>query len=283
MAAVRSGATSVTLPDAKQILITREFDAPAQLVYRAWTTPELVRRWWSANRGEMTVCEIDLRVGGRWRYAMTAHDGFEVAFSGEYREIVAGQRLVTTEVFEQMPDAVAVTTTTFADLGGRTRVAILVQHGSQASRDHHLEAGMEDGLNDALDLIQDVALAGVTITRHFAAPPEQVFRAWTEARQFGRWFGTAATTVDDVAMDVRPGGTWAARMTLEDGSRIDWHGRYVDVLAPSLLVLTISDRPGPEYDVVTVQLAEADGGTCMMFSQIGGHQDADGYARVEHG
>ena len=74
-------------------------------MYKAWTTPELVRRWWHANRGEMTVCEIDLRVGGKWRYVMNA-DGFgEVGFHGEYREIVPNERLVSTEAYEGIPDA----------------------------------------------------------------------------------------------------------------------------------------------------------------------------------
>jgi uncharacterized protein YndB with AHSA1/START domain len=96
MAVTSSGTATVTLPTDEQILITREFDAPKHLVYRAWTTPELVRRWWTARRGEMTTCEIDLRVGGTWRYVMVADGGMEVAFHGEYREIVPDERLVTT-------------------------------------------------------------------------------------------------------------------------------------------------------------------------------------------
>ena len=84
------------LPGDEQILITREFDAPKHLVYKAWTTPELVKRWWSGSRGEMTVAEIDLRVGGAWRYVMVTDGGFEVAFHGEYREIVPNERIVST-------------------------------------------------------------------------------------------------------------------------------------------------------------------------------------------
>ena len=72
MAVTSSGTATVTLPTDEQILITREFDAPKHLVYRAWTTPELVKRWWNAKRGEMTIAEIDLRVGGKWRYVMVA-------------------------------------------------------------------------------------------------------------------------------------------------------------------------------------------------------------------
>ena len=84
---VSSGTATVTLPTDEQILITREFDAPSQLVWEAWTNPELVKRWWHAKRGEVTLVEIDLRVGSAWRYVMVTPDGLEVGFHGEYREI----------------------------------------------------------------------------------------------------------------------------------------------------------------------------------------------------
>jgi uncharacterized protein YndB with AHSA1/START domain len=154
-----SGTAKVTLPTDEQILITREFDAPKHLVYRAWTTPELVKRWWSARRGEVTLAEIDLRVGGQWRYAMVANGDFEVAFHGEYREIVPNERLVTTEVYEGMPDAKALDTVTFTEEDGRTTLTILVQHTSNEHRDAHIDSGMEDGLQDALDLLEEVAVS----------------------------------------------------------------------------------------------------------------------------
>ena len=157
MAATSSGSARVTLPADDQILITREFDAPRRHVYRAWTTPELVKQWWHANRGEMTVCEIDLRVGGTWRYAMVADGGFEVGFHGEYLELVPDQRIVSTEVYEGMPDASATNTLTLAEQDGRTRLEILVQHQSKEHRDAHVASGMEDGLQDALDLLEQVA------------------------------------------------------------------------------------------------------------------------------
>src|SRR4029450_12391225 len=120
-----SRSAKVTLPQDDQILITREFDAPKHLVYKAFTTPELVRRWWHANRGEMTVAEIDLRVGGKWRYVMAACDGPGVGFHGEYREVVPNERLVSTEIFEGYPDEEAVNTATFEEIDGRTRITIL--------------------------------------------------------------------------------------------------------------------------------------------------------------
>jgi uncharacterized protein YndB with AHSA1/START domain len=157
MAVTSSGTATVTLPTDEEILITREFNAPKHLVYKAWTTPELVKRWWTANRGEATVAEIDLRVGGRWRYVMVTDDGFEVGFHGEYREIVPNERIVSTEVYEGMPEGEAVDTLTFTEVGGRTILTILVQHTSKEHRDAHINSGMEAGMQEAMDLLEQVA------------------------------------------------------------------------------------------------------------------------------
>ena len=159
MAVASSGTAKVTLPTDEQILITREFAAPKHLVYRAWTTPELVERWWHANRGEVKSVEIDLRVGGTWRYVMVADGGLEVGFHGEYREIVPNERIVSTEIFEGYPDEEAVNTATFIEVDGRTTLEILVQHSSKEARDMHIESGMEAGLQDALDLLEQVAVS----------------------------------------------------------------------------------------------------------------------------
>jgi uncharacterized protein YndB with AHSA1/START domain len=147
----------VTLPSDTQILITREFDAPRHLVYRAYTTPELIRRWWAGDRGQVTSAEVDLRPGGSWRYVMTANAGFEVAFHGEYQEIIDGERIVSTEVFEGAPDAAAVSTTTFTGNGSRTTLAILVQHTSRENRDMHLNSGMETGMQESMNHLEEVA------------------------------------------------------------------------------------------------------------------------------
>jgi uncharacterized protein YndB with AHSA1/START domain len=159
MAMTTSGTAVVTLPADTQILITREFDAPKHLVFKAWTTPELIERWWSGDRGTVTSIEVDLRVGGKWRYVMTANGGYEVAFHGEYREIAPNERLVSTEVYEAMPDWQAVNTVTFTEQDGRTTITLLVEHPSQASRDMHVHSGMEDGLQEALDKLEQVAVS----------------------------------------------------------------------------------------------------------------------------
>jgi uncharacterized protein YndB with AHSA1/START domain len=149
----------VTLPTDTQILITREFDAPRHLVYKAWTRPELIKRWWSGDRGEVTLAEVDLRVGGMWRYVMKANGGFEVAFHGEYREIVPNERIVATEIYEGMPEGEAVTTNTFTEKDGRTTLTVLVQHSSQEFRDAHINSGMEGGMQEAMDHLEQVAIS----------------------------------------------------------------------------------------------------------------------------
>jgi uncharacterized protein YndB with AHSA1/START domain len=157
--ATSSGTATLTLPTDEQILIVREFDAPKHLVYKAWTTPELVKRWWHANRGEATLAEIDLRVGGKWRYVMVTADGFEVGFHGEYRELVPNERIVSTEHYEGAPDPSAgtVNTLTLEEADGRTTMTILVQAPSKEVRDAIIDSGMEGGLQDALTLLEQVA------------------------------------------------------------------------------------------------------------------------------
>jgi uncharacterized protein YndB with AHSA1/START domain len=162
MAVTSSETATVTLPTETQILITREFAAPRHLVYKAWTTPELVKRWWHANRGEATIVEIDLRVGGLWRYVMVTPDGLEVAFHGEYRELDPNERIVSTEVYEGIPDAeehAALDTLTLTEVDGRTTLTVLVEHPTREGRDAHINSGMEDGMQDAMDLLEQVAIA----------------------------------------------------------------------------------------------------------------------------
>ena len=157
---ISSGTATVELPTDEQILITREFDAPKHLVYKAYTTPELVKRWWSGEKGEVTLAEIDLRVGGAWRYVMTAEGGFEVAFHGEYREIVPDDRLVSTEIYE-VPDQgdsePTINTATFVDVDGRTKLTVLVQCPSRELRDTIIDSGMESGMQESYDALERVA------------------------------------------------------------------------------------------------------------------------------
>jgi uncharacterized protein YndB with AHSA1/START domain len=123
----------------------------------------------------------------------------------------------------------------------------------------------------------------ISITRTFTAPPESVFEAWTNPAAFGRWFGTEATAVEDVSMDLRVGGAWSARMITGDGNEIGWHGSYLEVDAPHRLVLSLSDRPGDQFEQVTVDLKQVEAGTEMTFTQTGGNMPPENYKQAEEG
>jgi len=160
---VSSGKAKVTLPTEEQILIEREFDAPKHLVYKALTTPELVKRWFHANRGVVTGAEIDLRVGGKWRYVSEADNFGEIGFHGEYRELVPNERIVWTEFYEGVPEGVTeeeattVNTATLTETDGRTLLTVLIQAPSKMTRNAIIDSGMEAGMQDAYDLLEEVA------------------------------------------------------------------------------------------------------------------------------
>jgi uncharacterized protein YndB with AHSA1/START domain len=155
----RHGSATVELPSDLEFVITRQFDAPAALVFKACTTPELVKRWWGFDSSEWKVCEIDLRVGGKWRY-VTHEQGYgDVAFHGEYREIDAPRRIVTTEVFEGFPDAGAVNTVTFDEVDGVTTMTTVVLHSKKEHRDGHIASGMERGMQVSMNRLENLVAA----------------------------------------------------------------------------------------------------------------------------
>jgi uncharacterized protein YndB with AHSA1/START domain len=162
MTTTTSGTAKVTLPADHQILITREFNAPKRLVWKAYTTPELIKRWWSGERGTVTSAEVDLRVGGQWRYVMAANGGFEVAFRGEFREITSPDRLVNTEIFEGLPDPddhTSLVTVTLTEKDGSTYLEMLCEYRDQADRDAVIDSGMEGGMQEGMDALEKVAVS----------------------------------------------------------------------------------------------------------------------------
>ena len=158
----RHGSAVITLPSDTDILITRRFDAPADKLFAAYTTPELVKRWWGFETSEWLVCEIDLRVGGTWRYVTREAEGFEVGFHGTYLELDGPHRLVSTEAFEGVPDGVdpdesaAVNTVTLDEVDGVTTLTVLCHYPSQEVRDIVIESGMESGMQVSYDRMEDL-------------------------------------------------------------------------------------------------------------------------------
>jgi uncharacterized protein (TIGR03086 family) len=160
--APRRGSATVTLPSATEILITRTFEAPRLLVWEALTTPRHLLRWWGPAWCPLVRCEIDLRPGGSWRYESRKDDGAELAWYGTYREIVAPERIVTTEVFEPFPEAEALNTMTLTEHDGVTTLQTLVRHRTNEARDGHVDSGMEGGTQDTFDRLDDLLVVVVT-------------------------------------------------------------------------------------------------------------------------
>jgi uncharacterized protein YndB with AHSA1/START domain len=158
MARSPSGKLKVTLPSDTEILLSRVFDAPRHLVFEAMSKPEYVKRWWPACEGmTMPVCEIDFRVGGRYRYVGRMETGEEVGFSGEYKEISAPEKIVHTEIFDPFPDSPALCTVSLIEHDGKTFYSCRVQHDSKVARDAHVQSGMEYGAGLSLDEIERIA------------------------------------------------------------------------------------------------------------------------------
>ncbi|MFD6444729.1 SRPBCC family protein [Promicromonospora sp. NPDC060204] len=161
MTTTTKGSAVLTLPTDTEILVTREFNAPRHQVWRVLTEPELIRRWWAGQRGTVTEATVDLRVGGSWRYVMTANDGSEVAFHGEYTEIEAPGRMTHTEVFEGMPDGdsePSLNHYTLTEHDGRTTLMVRTIVSSQEIRDMIVGSGMEGGMQEGYDLVEELAV-----------------------------------------------------------------------------------------------------------------------------
>ena len=156
----RHGSATVTLPSDTEILITRKFDAPAERIFRAWTTPELVKRWWGFETSVWDVCEIDLRVGGTWRYVIREGET-EVGFHGRFEEIDRPTRIVCTETYEGVPndEATSHNTMTLEEVDGVTTMTTRVLHKSREHRDMHIQSGMEGGMQVSYDRLEDVVVS----------------------------------------------------------------------------------------------------------------------------
>jgi uncharacterized protein YndB with AHSA1/START domain len=152
-------ATTFTLPSDREVTMTRTFNAPRELVFAAYTTPEHVKRWWGFRESTMLVCEIDLRVGGAWRYVTREASGEEVPFKGVYKEIVAPQRLVATEIYDVAPFnemGPAINTLTLAERGGQTTLNVVTLYPSKEVRDTVIEMGMEVGAAVTMDRLAEL-------------------------------------------------------------------------------------------------------------------------------
>jgi uncharacterized protein YndB with AHSA1/START domain len=155
-----TGTLTVTTPSDREIVLTRVFDAPRRMVFQAFTDPELLQLWFGPRGWTLTVCEVDLRVGGSFRFVLLGPEGTELKIRGVYLEITPPERSVHTESYDDYPGESQVTTV-LAEHGGKTTLTATVLYPSREARDAVIDAGMEHGAAESYDRLADMLAAGV--------------------------------------------------------------------------------------------------------------------------
>ena len=245
---------------AKPLVITRVFDAPRSLVFRAWTEAEHLSKWWGQPKGAtMPYCKVDLRVGGILHFCVALPDGNKIWGKGIFREIVRPERLVFLDYFcDEQGNIVepihpglpreTVITATFVEHGGKTTVT--VEHAGVEQTAPDLQQAYQQGWGESLDrLAEDLAQAPrreLVITRVFDAPRERVWRAWTDPKHLAQWWGPEGFTNPVCEIDVLPGGAIHIVMRAPDGAEHPMRGVFREIVEPERLVFTAFpvDRDG---------------------------------------
>jgi uncharacterized protein YndB with AHSA1/START domain len=150
-----TGTLKVTTPSDQEIVMTRVFDAPRHLVFDAFTKPELLKRWFGPRGWSLVVCEVDLRVGGGFRFVLRGPDGKDMGMRGVYREIAAPERSVHMESFDDYPGEAQVTGV-FVEQGGKTTFTATVLYPSKDVRDAVIQSGMEHGAAESYDRLAEL-------------------------------------------------------------------------------------------------------------------------------
>lgn len=260
----------VTLASDQEVVLTRVFDAPRRMVFEALTQPLHLRHWYGRHGWTLAVCEVDLRVGGAWRYVLQGPHGRRMGMRGVYREITPPERLVSTESFDDYPGETQ-NTLTLVEKDGRTTLTVRVIYESQEIRDAVLRSGMEDGAGETFDRLAEHLTqpypTELTLTRNYDAPRELVFKAWTDRQALQRWWGPKGFTNPRCEIDARPGGAIRIDMRGPDGTVYPMTGRFVEIVEPERLVFTSSalDANGePLFEVLnTVTFVDDNGKTAM--------------------
>lgn len=286
--------------DERDFVISRAFDAPRSLVFKAWTDPERMAQWWGPRGFTNPVCEMDVRPGGAYRIVMRSPEGVEYPIKGVYREVVAPARLVMTLDCSEHPDewhdlvnpnrrkgehnpaGEMLSTVAFEELDGETKLTIRTRFESVAIRDAMLKMGMTEGWTESLErLAEHLADAAgtadreIVTTRVVNAPRERVFETWTDPRHVAQWWGPDGFTNTIQEMDVRPGGVWRFVMRGPDGVDYKNTSVFVEVVKPERLVY--SHVSGPTFRM-TVTFDKQGGKTKvtmrMLFEAAAEHDKA---------
>jgi uncharacterized protein YndB with AHSA1/START domain len=150
-----TGTLKVTTPSPREIVLTRVFNAPRHMVYDAWTKPELLKRWFGPRGWSLAVCEVDLRVGGKWRFVLRGPSGQEMGMHGVYRELQPPERSVHTESFDDFPGE-SIVTGVLVEKDGKTMMTATILYPSQEVRDAVIQSGMEHGAAESYDKLAEI-------------------------------------------------------------------------------------------------------------------------------
>jgi uncharacterized protein YndB with AHSA1/START domain len=261
-------------PMERELVITRVFDAPRELVFRAWTDSKHMAQWWGPKNFTNRVEQMDVRLGGAWRIIMCAPDGNEFPAQGVYREIVPPERLAFSNLAVDKDGHVIIdgfTTVTFADHNGKTKLTLETRGVAKVAYAANYLKGMEAGWTQSLErLAESLEKASdreIVISRVFDAPRDLVFQAWTDPRHVGSWWGPTGFTTTTHEIDVRPGGVWRFIMHGPDG--VDYPNKivYLEIAKPVLLVYDHGDE-GQQYFHVTITFVEENGKTRLTMRSL---------------
>lgn len=237
-------------PVEREVVITRVFDAPRDVVFEAWINPRHLAQWFGPKVFTNPVSEVDARVGGKWKVVMRAPDGTEYPAVGVYREIVKPERLAfTNDAVDKDGSKIleGFTTVTFEELDGKTKLTLVTRAKGLRPGTEHMLAGMEAGWSQSFDKLRTLMESkrvvvtkptekDLMFTRTFDAPRELVFEVWTDPKHVGQWWGPMGFRTETFAMDVRPGGEWTLVMHGPDGKEYQNRIVYSEVVRPERLV-----------------------------------------------
>jgi uncharacterized protein YndB with AHSA1/START domain len=278
MCARNSASFAAATPSDREIVLTRTFDAPRELVFEAYTNPVHIRQWWGLRTLTTIVDKMDFRPGGLWRYVQRGPDGKEFAFSGIYREIAPPERIVYTFEFEAMPGHVVLNTATFEELHGKTKVTITSLYPTVEDRDCMIKAGMERGANESWDMLDEhlsqmaaeknpSAQHDLVLTRVFDAPRSLVFQAWIDPVHVAQWWGPRGFTNPVCELDPHPGGAILIHMRAPNGVVYPMTGVFQEIVPPerlSFLSGAMDDKGNLLFEILnTVTFAEQAGKTTL--------------------
>ncbi len=295
-----SSRSTVDVVSDREFVYTRVFDAPRELVFRAFTDPDLIPRWWGPRSLTTTVDRLEARPGGVWRFVQRDAEGNVHGFNGVFHEVVPPERIVQTFEYEGAPGRVHLETATFEDLGSKTKLTSRALFPSAEDMNAMLQSDMESGLKETLErlteLVASLASSGATadreivLTRTFDAPRELVFAAYTDPRQIERWWGPNGFSTSIHEMNVRPGGVWRFTMHGPDGTDYPNKVVYEQIAPPERLVYVHGsgdDDAEDERFHVTITLVERDGKTeltqRMVFATSAERDRVVGFGAIELG